>query len=96
MDSNGKRYWNTSVSDVEAADVFIRGYGLGDLIGWAPTLIRPEHVGQVLARFLAIEVKTSHGRFSEAQRRFLHAVNQAGGLGLECRDPAQVAKLLSR
>ena len=33
MDSNGKRYWSTSVSDIEAADVFIRGYGLGDLIG---------------------------------------------------------------
>src|ERR1700753_536833 len=33
MDANGKRSWNTSVSDIEAADVFIRGYGLGELIG---------------------------------------------------------------
>ena len=33
MDANAKRYWNTSVSDVEAADVHIRGYGLGELIG---------------------------------------------------------------
>jgi citryl-CoA lyase len=33
MDVNGKRYWSTSVSDVESADVFIRGYGLGELIG---------------------------------------------------------------
>jgi citrate synthase len=33
MDTNGKRYWSTSVSDIESADVFIRGYGLGDLIG---------------------------------------------------------------
>jgi citrate synthase len=33
MDGNGKRSWSTSVSDIEAADVFIRGYGLGDLIG---------------------------------------------------------------
>jgi citrate synthase len=36
MDTDGKRYWRTSVSDVEAADVYIRGYGLGDLIGKLP------------------------------------------------------------
>jgi citryl-CoA lyase len=36
MDASGKRYWSTAVSDVEAADVFIRGYGLGDLIGRLP------------------------------------------------------------
>ncbi|QEX25247.1 citryl-CoA lyase [Hypericibacter adhaerens] len=33
MDGQGKRSWSTAVSDVEAADVFIRGYSLGDLIG---------------------------------------------------------------
>jgi citryl-CoA lyase len=33
MDGNGRRYWNTSISDIEAAEVFIRGYGLGGLIG---------------------------------------------------------------
>ena len=31
--STEKRYWSTSVSDVEDASVFIRGYDLGDLIG---------------------------------------------------------------
>lgn len=33
MDADAKRYWTTSVSDVETADVHIRGYGLGELIG---------------------------------------------------------------
>jgi citryl-CoA lyase len=33
MDVSGKRAWSTSISDIEEADVFIRGYGLGDLIG---------------------------------------------------------------
>src|SRR5260370_22119162 len=32
MDLPSKRYWSTSVSDVEAAEVFIRGYSLGELI----------------------------------------------------------------
>lgn len=33
---SGQQYWRTSVSDVEAADVFIRGYSLGELIGRLP------------------------------------------------------------
>lgn len=36
MDVNGERYWNTAVSDVEADDVFIRGYSLRELIGRLP------------------------------------------------------------
>jgi citryl-CoA lyase len=32
-DAKARPYWSTSVSDVEAADVHIRGYGLGELIG---------------------------------------------------------------
>ncbi len=31
-----KAYWTTNVSDVEDADVFIRGYSLGELIGRLP------------------------------------------------------------
>ena len=33
MTSDARKYWNTSVSDVESTDVFIRGYNLGELIG---------------------------------------------------------------
>lgn len=33
MGPNGKRAWTTEVSDVEAADVYVRGYSLGNLIG---------------------------------------------------------------
>jgi citryl-CoA lyase len=29
-------YWTTDVSDVEAADVYVRGYSLGDMIGRLP------------------------------------------------------------
>src|SRR5690348_9367945 len=36
MDENGKRYWTTSISDVEKSEVYVRGYGLGDLIGRLP------------------------------------------------------------
>ncbi len=33
MGSEPRRYWQTSVSEVDAADVFIRGYNLRELIG---------------------------------------------------------------
>ncbi len=33
MSTEARKSWTTSVSDVEEADVFIRGYSLGDLIG---------------------------------------------------------------
>jgi citryl-CoA lyase len=33
MTTEQKRYWQTSVSDVEEASVFIRGYDLGQIIG---------------------------------------------------------------
>ena len=33
MTADVRKSWTTSVSDVEEADVFIRGYSLGDLIG---------------------------------------------------------------
>lgn len=36
MDVTGKRYWSTAVSDVEATDVFVRGYSLRELIGRLP------------------------------------------------------------
>lgn len=32
MNGNGK-HWSTSISDVAKAEVYVRGYGLGDLIG---------------------------------------------------------------
>jgi len=45
--------------------------GGSDLIGWTKT-----------GRFLAIEVKTESGRLTEAQERFLEAVNKFGGVGI--------------
>jgi citryl-CoA lyase len=33
MNANADRYWTTAVSDVESADVYVRGYSLAELIG---------------------------------------------------------------
>ena len=54
--------------------------GSSDLIGWQSITIKPEHVGQRLAVFCALEVKSDEGRASPRQSRFLRAVIGAGGV----------------
>lgn len=61
-------------------------YGVGnpggsDLIGWRQTIITPDMVGQKVAIFAAVEVKTPNGRVTEAQQNFIDQVNKAGGIG---------------
>mgnify|MGYP000025208530 CR=1 FL=1 len=54
--------------------------GSADLIGWRTITITPEMVGQRVAVFTSIEVKTDSGRLSPAQRNWLEAVRVAGGI----------------
>jgi len=55
--------------------------GASDLIGWRTIEITPDMVGQKIAQFVAVEVKTSDGRASADQLKFLRNVNAAGGQG---------------
>lgn len=55
--------------------------GGSDLIGWTSVEITPEMVGQKVAVFTAIEVKTGKVRVSPAQKNFLQQVQAAGGKG---------------
>ncbi len=54
--------------------------GSADLIGLRTITIGPEHVGQRLAVFAAIEVKSATGRPTAEQTQFLQAVQAMGGL----------------
>lgn len=56
----------------------------GDNIGWEQVLIKPEHVGSVIARFLSIEVKRRDWKFAAtaeecAQIHWASIVNAQGG-----------------
>jgi hypothetical protein len=59
--------------------------GSADLIGWRAVTITPEHVGQTLAVFLSIEVKTLTGKARPEQLRWLKAVQAHGGIGMVAR-----------
>ena len=77
--------------------------GSADLIGWRTITIGPEHIGQRIAVFTSIEVKTPTGRVRPDQTAWLQAVHGAGGIAGIARsvpdalhlvaDPANLADL---
>lgn len=54
--------------------------GSSDLIGWTTVEVTADMVGEKLAVFTAIEVKTDKGRTSPEQRNFIQRVQEAGGI----------------
>lgn len=54
--------------------------GSADLIGWRTITITPDMVGQQVAVFASIEVKTPTGRLAPLQASWLNAVQSAGGI----------------
>lgn len=77
---------------------FVR-YGLGvgtsDLIGFKTITITPEMVGQKVAVFTAIEVKSERGRVRPKQQQFIAVVRKAGGIAGIARSEDDAATLLS-
>jgi len=92
------RLWRNNVGALRDERGRLVTYGLckgsSDLIGLRQLLIGPEHLGQVLAVFTALEVKTATGRLSEEQRRFLQLVISSGGLAGVVRSVADAEQLL--
>lgn len=54
--------------------------GSSDTIGWRPVTITPDMVGETVAVFTAVEIKTSTGRATPEQVNFIEAVRKAGGI----------------
>lgn len=77
------RLWRNNVGALRDERGRLVSYGLcrgsSDLIGLRQLSITPEHLGQTLAVFCAIEVKTRRGRTTAEQQRFLAVVQELGG-----------------
>ena len=54
--------------------------GGGDLLGWRTVEVTPEMVGQQVAVFTSIEVKTPTGRLRPEQEQWMKVVRAAGGI----------------
>ena len=54
--------------------------GSADLIGYRTVTITPDMVGQQVAVFTSLEVKTPTGRVRPEQTNWLHTIKRAGGI----------------
>lgn len=52
--------------------------GSSDIMAIKPTVITPDMVGQTLAVFVAVEVKTATGKQSEVQKKWQTAIEKTG------------------
>ncbi len=68
--------------------------GSSDIIGGAPRVITPEMVGQTVAVFTALEVKTGRVPTTKEQAAFVGAVQAAGGIAAAVRSPDEALALL--
>ena len=92
------RLWrNNTGALVDQQGRFVR-FGLckgsSDLIGLRSLVVTPEMVGQRIAQFVALEIKTDSGAVSPEQKAFLQLVRQLGGLGAVCRSIEQAQAVL--
>jgi hypothetical protein len=68
--------------------------GSADLIGWKQVTITPDMVGQRVAVFASIEVKTPTGRLTPEQQIWLDAVQAAGGVAGIARSVEDAQQIL--
>jgi hypothetical protein len=69
--------------------------GSSDLIGLRSLVVGPELVGQRIARFAAVEVKSPTGRLTREQTAFIETVKRLGGLAGPARSPEEAAGILA-
>ena len=69
--------------------------GSSDLCGWRSWVITKDMVGNKIAQFTALEVKTSTGKATDEQVRFIAAVRKAGGLAGIVRSPDEAIAILN-
>lgn len=68
--------------------------GASDLIGFTPVVITAEMVGQTIAVFTAVEVKTKDGVVQKEQKHFTDFVAKSGGFAGVARSAEDARKIM--
>lgn len=69
--------------------------GSSDLVGFVPVVITPDMVGQTLAVFASVEVKTLTGRVRPEQKDWIAMVQRFGGLAGIVRTDEDLTTMLT-
>jgi hypothetical protein len=93
------RLLRNNCGQCQTSDGRVIRYGVGnpggsDLIGLHTVTITQDMVGQRLAVFTAIEVKTPTGRATEQQNRFIAMVKNLGGIAGVARSVDDASEIL--
>jgi hypothetical protein len=92
------RLWRNNVGALRDQRGRLVSYGLcpgsSDLIGLRRLRVAPQHLGQELAVFCALEIKSQRGRPTAEQQRFLAQVGAMGSLAGVIRSLAEARALL--
>jgi hypothetical protein len=70
--------------------------GSADLIGWQTRTITAADVGKRMAVFLSVEIKSPTGIVRPDQKRWLDAVEIAGGIGVVARSVDDALQRISK
>lgn len=68
--------------------------GSSDLIGLQPVVVTESMMGQLMARFVAVEVKAPRGRVSDHQQNFIDHVSSRGGAAGVARSPDEALGII--
>jgi len=68
--------------------------GSADLVGFKTVTITSDMVGQQIAQFVSIEVKTPNGRLTTSQQSWLDTLKTAGAIAGVARSPEDAVGLL--
>ena len=79
--------WRNNCGAIQSADGRFVRYGIGNPGG-------SDLIGICRGRFLAVEIKTSKGRATQEQQRFINAVLTAGGIAGIVRSPEEALALI--
>jgi hypothetical protein len=96
----GLRLWRNNIGSYKLPNGAWLTYGLqnpggSDLIGFTRKTITQDMVGQQIAVFTAVEVKTKTGTTSDAQSQFINFVVGMGGIAGVCRSREELDGLVS-
>ena len=72
----------------------VGGKGGGDLLGWRTITVTPEMVGQQVAQFVSLEVKTATGRVRPEQENWRRVVERCGGLAAVVRSEEDALRIM--